>query len=205
MPRDGCEAIISARGNTPESEQILRTLLTEAGNTDLPAAGMDTRSLSGIQAASDVNHNQSGETYIGYGRAEKFASPGGVDEDSEHAYVIPPALTLNQWALAGKWKVDEEKGVLRQAPGSIAFRFFARDLHLVLGLATNGKPVRFRVLLDGAAPGASHGEDTDADGMGMVTDQRLYQLIRQSGSIGEHTFSIEFLDGGVRAYSFTFG
>ena len=101
--------------------------------------------------------------------------------------------------------VDPEKAVLQTAPGKIVFDFYARDLHLVLGTGTDAKPVRFRVQLDGAAPGANHGADTDADGVGVVKDQRLYQLIRQTGPVGEHVFTIEFLDGGVQAYSFTFG
>jgi hypothetical protein len=95
--------------------------------------------------------------------------------------------------------------VLQATPGRIVFRFLARDLHLVLGPGQDGKPVRFRVLLDGAAPGAGHGADADADGQGVVTEQRLYQLIRQSGDVREHVFSIEFLDPGVQAYAFTFG
>jgi hypothetical protein len=112
---------------------------------------------------------------------------------------------LNEWALGGTWNVDPEKAVLVTAPGRVEFRFSARDLHLVLGPDTAGKPVRFRVTLDGAAPGSAHGADIDAEGYGVVRAQRLYQLIRQSGTVGEHTFSIEFLDPGAQAYSFTFG
>ncbi len=192
-------------GEYAESEQIIRRLLTEAGNTDLPPAGMDASNLTGIQAAADEVHNQSGETYIGYRRADAFRSPGGLGHDRDRNYTVPGSLSLNQWALGGRWNVDPEKGVLRTAPGKIVFRFSARDLHLVLGVGTNLKPVRFRVLLDGAAPGANHGADTDANGDGVVSDQRLYQLIRQTGPVGEHVFSIEFLDSGVQAYSFTFG
>lgn len=192
-------------GDYDESEQTIRKLLTEAGYTDLPLSGMDSSKLTGIQAAPDQEHDQSGETYIGYRRAEGFSSPGGVAQDRDRAYSVPAALGLNQWALTGKWRVDPEKGVLRTAPGKIVFRFHARDLHLVLGVGADRKPVRFRVLIDGAAPGANHGADTDANGEGIVKDQRLYQLIRQTGTIGEHVFSIEFLDSGVQAYSFTFG
>ena len=192
-------------GEYAESEQIIRRLLTEAGYTDLPAPGMAGASLTGIQAASDEVDNQSGETYIGYRRADGFRSPGGLAHDHDRNYAVPSSLRLNQWALGGVWNVDAEKGVLRTAPGKIVFRFHARDLHLVLGIGTKLKPVRFRVLLDGAAPGANHGADTDANGEGAVSDQRLYQLIRQTDPEGEHVFSIEFLDGGVQAYSFTFG
>ncbi len=117
----------------------------------------------------------------------------------------PPRSQLNQWALAGDWTVGSEKAVLSKARGKIIYRFYARDLHLVLGAGAEGRPVRFRVQLDGADPGANHGADTDASGAGLVKEQRLYQLIRQSKDVGEHLFSIEFLDPGVQAYSFTFG
>jgi hypothetical protein len=170
----------------------------------LPPAGIESAQAVGVQAAADEAHDQSPETYVGYQRAENFSSAGGFAQDRAKLYAAPGALTLNQWALAGTWAVDPEKAVLHAAPGKIEFRFFARDLHLVLG-PNGGKPVRFRVLLDGEAPAASHGSDTDAGGQGTVTEQRLYQLIRQPGDVREHVFSIEFLDPGVQAYSFTFG
>jgi cytochrome c biogenesis protein CcdA/thiol-disulfide isomerase/thioredoxin len=191
-------------GNYDESEQTIRTLLSDAGQTDLPPAGLAAKAV-GVQAPPDEAHDQSPETYVGYRRAENFASPGGFAQDQLHAYSAPAALKLNQWALGGSWKVDPEKGVLGAAPGKIVFKFYARDLHLVLGPGGDGKPVRFRVLLDGAAPGANHGADTDSNGTGIIDRQRLYQLIRQSAEVGEHVFSIEFLDPGVQAYSFTFG
>ena len=192
-------------GEYGESERTIRTLLTEAGYTGLPASGMDSPAPTGVQAASDEGQNQSGETYIGYRRADRFRSPGGLAQDHDRAYTVPATLGLNQWALSGNWRVDPEKGVLRAARGKIEFRFHARDLHLVLGAGADGKPVRFRVQLDGASPGDNHGADTDANGEGLVKDQRLYQLIRQTDPVGEHVFSIEFLDSGVQAYSFTFG
>ena len=191
-------------GGYDESEATIRQLLTEAGYTGLPPAGMESARAVGVQAAADEAHDQSPETYVGYQRAENFSSVGGFAQDRAKLYAAPGVLTLNQWALAGTWAVDPEKAVLGAAPGKIEFRFLARDLHLVLG-PNGGKPVRFRVLLDGAAPAASHGADTDAGGQGTVTEQRLYQLIRQSGDVREHIFSIEFLDPGVQAYSFTFG
>jgi cytochrome c biogenesis protein CcdA/thiol-disulfide isomerase/thioredoxin len=191
-------------GSYDESEATIRQLLTEAGYTGLPATGMESAQAVGVQAAADEAHDQSPETYVGYQRAENFSSVGGFAQDRSKLYAAPGTLTLNQWALAGTWAVDPEKGVLRAAPGKIEFRFLARDLHLVLG-PNGGNPVRFRVLLDGAVPAASHGADTDAGGGGTVTEQRLYQLIRQSGDVREHVFSIEFLDPGVQAYSFTFG
>jgi cytochrome c biogenesis protein CcdA/thiol-disulfide isomerase/thioredoxin len=192
-------------GNYDESETTIRKLLTEAGQKDLPPAGMGAAKLVGVQAPPDEAHDQSPETYVGYRRAENFASPGGFSQDQAHAYAAPAALKLNQWALGGSWNVDPEKAVLGSAPGKIEFRFYARDLHLVLGPAGDGKPVRFKVTLDGAAPAASHGADADAGGAGVINSQRLYQLIRQSGDVGEHVFTIEFLDPGVQAYSFTFG
>jgi cytochrome c biogenesis protein CcdA/thiol-disulfide isomerase/thioredoxin len=192
-------------GNYDESEQTIRKLLTEAGQTDLPPAGMGNARAVGVQAAADEAHIQSPETYVGFRRAENFASPGGFTQDQSHVYSEPSALKLNQWALGGSWNVDPEKAVLESAPGKIVFQFRARDLHLVLGPSSNGKSVRFRVMLDGVAPGANHGADTDSSGVGVIDGQRLYQLIRQSKDVGEHVFSIEFLDPGVQAYSFTFG
>jgi cytochrome c biogenesis protein CcdA/thiol-disulfide isomerase/thioredoxin len=192
-------------GNYDESEQIIRKLLAEAGNTSLPPPGMGSAKPVGVQAPADEAHDQSPETYVGYKRADNFASPGGFIQDQSHKYAAPEALKLNQWALDGSWNVDPEKAVLEAAPGKVVFRFYARDLHLVLGPAGNGKPVRFRVTLDGKPPAANHGADTDASGAGTIDGQRLYQLIRQSGDVGEHLFSIEFLDSGVQAYSFTFG
>jgi hypothetical protein len=148
---------------------------------------------------------QSPETYIGYARAQNFASPGGLNEDDPQLYRTPAALDLNQWAFAGKWKDEDQVATSLDAGASISFRFHARDLHLVLGPGPDGKPVRFRVTLDGQAPGADHGVDTDADGNGIVTENRLYQLVRQHGGIHDRTLRIEFLTPGVRAYSFTFG
>jgi thiol-disulfide isomerase/thioredoxin len=192
-------------GEYDQSEQTIRKLLIDAGQSDLPPAGMDDLAAAGVQAPPDEAHDQSPETYVGYRRAENFASTGGFAQDQRHNYAAPGALQLNQWALVGSWNVDPEKGVLDAAHGRIEFRFFARDLHLVLGPPAGGKAVHFRVTLDGAPPGSSHGADIDAAGNGVIDSQRLYQLIRQSGTVGEHVFSIELLDPGVQAYSFTFG
>jgi cytochrome c biogenesis protein CcdA/thiol-disulfide isomerase/thioredoxin len=192
-------------GDYDQSEQIIRQLLTEAGYTKLGLPGTGAAEANGVQAAADVTHVQSPETYLGYRRAQSFASPGDLVHDIAHTYEVPASLALNQWALAGSWAVDPEKAVLQAAPGKIEFRFFARDLHLVVGPGADGKPVRFRVQLDGAAPGANHGTDTDADGSGVISEQRLYQLIRQSTGVGQHIFSIEFEDSNAQAYAFTFG
>jgi cytochrome c biogenesis protein CcdA/thiol-disulfide isomerase/thioredoxin len=192
-------------GGYEESEQVLRQLLTEAGAQNLPGGEALALNAAGAQAPPDQDNIQSPETYIGYERGENFTSPGGVVADLPQRYEEPMNPGLNQWGLAGTWIVDSEKAVLQEAPGKIVFRFFARDLHLVLGPGAEGQPVRFRVLIDGQAPADSHGADVDAEGNGVVQEERLYQLIRQSGTVGEHTFTIEFLDAGVHAYSFTFG
>jgi cytochrome c biogenesis protein CcdA/thiol-disulfide isomerase/thioredoxin len=191
-------------GAYDESEKQIRTLLEEANHTPLPQTATNI-AASGTEAAADANDVQSPETYVGYARAQNFASPGGFNQDDPQTYRTPAALSLNQWALAGKWKDEDQVATSLAAGDSISYRFHARDLHLVLGPSADGKPVRFRVTLDGQAPGANHGVDTDADGVGVVTGDRLYQLIRQQGSIHDRTFRIEFLVPGVRAYSFTFG
>jgi len=191
-------------GKYARSERTIRQLLMEAGAKNLPEP-LDEAAGEGISAASDSANVGSPETYVGFERAANFASPGSFARDAVKAYELPSAPALNQWGLGGRWKVGGEKAALAGAPGKIVYRFRARDLHLVLGPAKDGKPVRFRVTLDGKAPGADHGVDIDAQGNGSVNQQRLYQLIRQKGAVGEHEFVIEFLDPGVEAYSFTFG
>jgi cytochrome c biogenesis protein CcdA/thiol-disulfide isomerase/thioredoxin len=190
-------------GDYDESEHAIQQLLAEAGKSDV-SADLVAVNASGAEAAPDMNNVGSPETYVGYDRAENFISPGGAVEDSRHVYTAA-APRLNEWALAGDWTVGKEDATLNESGGSIVYRFHARDLHLVLGPGPDGKPVRFRVTIDGAAPGDSHGTDVDADGQGIVTGQRLYQLIRQSGKIADRTFEIHFLDPGVQAYAFTFG
>jgi cytochrome c biogenesis protein CcdA/thiol-disulfide isomerase/thioredoxin len=190
-------------GDYDESEHAIQRLLAEAGKTDV-SADLVAVNASGAEAAPDMGNVGSPETYVGYDRAENFISPGGVAEDTRHVYA-PAAPRLNEWALAGDWTVGKEDAMLNEPGGGIVYRFHARDLHLVLGPGPDSKPVRFRVTVDGAAPGDNHGADVDADGQGIVTGQRLYQLIRQSGKIADHTFEIRFLDPGVQAYAFTFG
>ena len=182
---------------------MIQQLLAEAGKTNI-SAGMAAVRAFGAEAAADMNDVQSPETYIGYDRAENFVSPGGSVHDFPHVYAAGMPR-LNEWGLAGGWTISGEHAVLDRKDGSVVYRFHARDLHLVLGPGPDGKPVRFRVTIDGAPPGASHGTDVDADGQGVVTGQRLYQLVRQSGAIADHTFEIRFLDPGVQAYAFTFG
>ncbi|HET9389649.1 MAG TPA: cytochrome c biogenesis protein DipZ [Steroidobacteraceae bacterium] len=192
-------------GDYAQSEQLIRELLAEAGALHLSASAPQAVEGNGVQASADEADVDSPETYIGYERADNFASPGGQVHDAEHSYSAPAQLQLNQWALSGVWKVDGEKAVAAASDDRIRFRFHARDLHLVLGPAGSGKPVRFRVTIDGHAPGADHGSDVQSDGTGTVTEQRLYQLLRQSQPQSDHTFEVEFLDPGVQAYSFTFG
>jgi len=188
-----------------KAEQVIQQLLAEAGQTRI-AAGLVAPLGQGIQAAPGAEPPLSGETYLGHERAHGFASPGGIARD--HAKVYQPAasaLRTNQWSLAGDWTVEAERAVLNSANGRIAYRFQARDLHLVLGPAADGKPVRFRVLVDGKPPLADHGSDTDAQGHGVIDAQKLYQLVRQAAGGRERLFEIEFLDAGAQAYAFTFG
>jgi cytochrome c biogenesis protein CcdA/thiol-disulfide isomerase/thioredoxin len=190
-------------GEYDRSEQVIRQLLAEAG-WPLPGDAVVAVAASGAQAPSAAVEVASPETYIGLARAENFISPGGAQKNISHRYDAPPPR-LNQWGLAGDWTIFNENAVLDSAGGRIVYRFHARDLHLVLGSDEDDKPVRFRVRIDGANPGANHGVDAAPDGSGIVTQHRLYQLIRQSGPIADHTFEIEFLDPGVHAYAFTFG
>jgi hypothetical protein len=190
-------------GEYDQSEQMIQRLLKEAGNGDVPQ-NLVTVNASGVEAAPSVDDDRSPETYIGYDRARNFASPGGIVENEGHVYASA-SLLLDQWSLSGDWTVRGEDAVLNGVGGSIVYRFHARDLHLVLGPAGDGKPIRFRVTIDGKAPGADHGTDTDADGRGVVDSQRLYQLVRQNDEISDRTFAIEFLNAGVHAYAFTFG
>lgn len=189
-------------GEYDQSERVIQKLLAEAGK---PATGgLVAVNATGAEAAADTGDVQSPETYVGYARGANFVSPGGVLQDESHVYK-PGTPQLNQWGLAGDWTVNGESATLNDANGGIVYRFHARDLHLVLGPGPSGKPVRFKVTIDGMAPGASHGSDVDAEGQGTVTSERLYQLLRQNGDIADHTFEIRFLDPGVQAYAFTFG
>jgi cytochrome c biogenesis protein CcdA/thiol-disulfide isomerase/thioredoxin len=190
-------------GNYDKSERLIQTLLNQAGFANVPT-GLVTAQGQGVEAAADEQEVKSPETYVGYARAENFAK-GVLVKDQPNTYSAPSPLQLNQWGLGGVWTVEGERAVLDSVPGRIVFRFHARDLHLVLGPTAEGKPVRFRVLLDGKAPGEAHGVDVDATGAGTVNSQRLYQLIRQTGAVQDRTFTIEFQDAGVQAFSFTFG
>jgi cytochrome c biogenesis protein CcdA/thiol-disulfide isomerase/thioredoxin len=191
-------------GDYDRSERVIRQLLAEAGRPAATTGVVDPKTR-GAALASDRLKVLSPETYIGHARAENFASPGGQLPGVAHAYTTPRRLALNEWALDGRWIVNGEDATLDAAPGKIVFRFQARDLHVVLGPGPDGRPVRFRVRLDGAEPGPDHGTDVGADGAGTVREQGLYQLIRQSGEVRDRTFEIEFLDPGATGYAFTFG
>ena len=190
-------------GEYRQSEDVIRQLLADAGQKNLPG-GYVRDDHRGVEAAASNDPTRSPETYVGYARARNFVG-GRVTRDEAHDYHAPAALATNQWSLDGRWSVHDENAQLEQAGGAIVYRFRGRDLHLVLGPAADGKPIRYRVTIDGKPPGADHGMDTDADGNGTVTGQRLYQLVRQANGSGERLFKITFLDPGVRAYAFTFG
>ena len=191
-------------GAYEQSEMIIQELLAEAGR-----GGFDRQPVSlearGLEAPADWRSLRSGENYIGYERTQNFMSPGGAVMDKPRMYELPAILRLNEWALSGDWTLKKENAVLTQPNGRIAYRFHARDLHLVMGPAAPGLPVKFRVLIDGRPPGPAHGLDVDEQGDGTVTEQRLYQLIRQPEPIVDRQFEIEFLSPGVEAFAFTFG
>jgi thiol-disulfide isomerase/thioredoxin len=191
-------------GNYAESEQWIRKLLADRSKAPM-AKGTAGVQGEGVEQAADWSALRSPETYIGYDRAERFRSPGGIKHNAEHLYATPHRLGLNDWGLAGNWIDRGQNAVLKSAGGKIIFRFHARDLNLVLGPAAGGKPVRFRVTIDGREPGENHGVDTDTQGSGVVKQYRLYQLVRQKGDVSDHTFEIEFLDSGIQAFAFTFG
>ena len=191
-------------GDYGEIEHVMQELLKENGATSL---GPETTSVSGvgIEASPDWTDERSPETYIGYRQAQNFASHEKLRKDSIQVFTVPAKLSLNHWGLSGSWNVNAESAVLEAVPGMIVFRFHSRDLHLVLAPTKDGKPVRFKVTLDGAAPGENCGVDTAPDGSGEIRQPRLYQLIRQKGPVVDRTFEIEFLDPGVQALDFTFG
>jgi thiol-disulfide isomerase/thioredoxin len=190
-------------GDYEQSELILQQLLAETGSGGINHDLVSVDAI-GAEAAADWSSLKSPENYLGYERTENFTSPGVV-LDKSRVYAAPTRLGLNQWALWGDWTVTKQNIALNKVNGRIAYRFHARDLHLVMGPAARGSAVQFRVLIDGEPPGAAHGHDVDQQGNGTVTEQRLYQLVRQPGPITDRLFEIEFLDSGVEAFVFTFG
>jgi cytochrome c biogenesis protein CcdA/thiol-disulfide isomerase/thioredoxin len=189
-------------GKYDESEMVIRQLLAEAGHAPR-AGGMAAATTRGAEAGAALSTLNSPETYVGYGRGERFVSPGGYAKDGPKKYTAAP-LSLNAWALQGNWSVARESARSNGAGAAIAYRFHARDLHLVLG-SGSGLPIRFRITIDGKPPGADAGVDVKPDGTGEVRDERLYQLVRQKGDVRDRTFRIEFLDPGAVAFAFTFG
>ena len=190
-------------GDYNQTEQAIQDLLREAG-TEMAAGPSVTPDAKGAEASPDLGSIGSGETYLGYKRVTGFASLENLQADTARNYSVEK-LRLNEWGLSGDWTVGPEQATLNRANGGIAFRFSARDLHLVLGPGASVKPVRFRVTIDGKAPGLDHGADIDAHGNGTVTSTRLYQLVRQAAEVQARNFEIHFLDPGVEAYAFTFG
>ena len=191
-------------GEYDESERVIQRLLPDAG-ADGIAAELVSVTPTGFEAQADWAHLRSPETYLGYEQGQNLASADGADFDEPRSYQAPDPLELNQWALSGQWTIERGASVLNRADGRIVFRFHARDVNLVLGPRERGDSVPFQVLIDGHPPGDAHGLDTDEDGRGAVAQQRLYQLVRQRGSITDRTFEIVFLAPGVEAYVFTFG
>ena len=184
-------------GRYEQSERVIQELL----GVKRKLAAVDPR---GVEAQADWDQLRTPETYLGYARGERFASPGGEAPGQRHVFELPERLRANEWALAGEWTVGAENVVMDRAGGSITFRFQSRDANLVLSPGARA-PIPFRVLLDGEAPGRSHGVDVDDDGNGVLRHGRLYQLLRQRTAIRERTLEITFLEPGAEAYAFTFG
>jgi hypothetical protein len=191
-------------GDYEQSERAIQQLLVEAGAGEI-SHRLVSIDAQGAEAPADWGSLKSPETYAGFELTENFSSPGGARLNNSHVYGYPAKLGLNHWALQSDWTVGREAVALNTANGRIAYRFHARDLHLVMGPAVRGTSVPFRVLIDGHLPGASHGSDIDDQGNGKVTEQRLYQLIRQPEPVADHLFEVEFLGSGVEAFDFTFG
>ena len=195
---------VFGEGEYEKSERVIQDLLGELGTAGVPG---DLASVHGAgpEAAADWSDLRSGENYVGYQRTENFASPGGPVLDKAHVYSAPARLRINQWALSGDWTMQQGAVALNQQGGRIAYQFHARDLHLVMGPGSHGKPVSFRVFIDGKPGGAVHGSDVDEQGNGTVAEPRMYQLIRQHSPFSDRLFEIQFLDSGAEAFSFTFG
>jgi hypothetical protein len=191
-------------GSYEQAEMVIQRLLTEAGASGI---GDDLVSVEprGFAVAADWASLKSPENYVGYERSQGFASPGGAVRDKSRVYELPPQLRRNDWALSGDWTIKRDAVELNKPNGRIEYRFHAHDLNLVMGPAAPGTSVKFRVLVDGQPPAAAHGLDVDEQGVGTVSEQRLHQLVRQTRSIVDRQFEIEFLGPGVEAFCFTFG
>lgn len=190
-------------GAYDRTERVIQRLLSQGGRTiDDQLVRVTPR---GLEVAADYGTLRSPESYLGYERAESFASAGDALIDAPRAYTVPPRLVLNQWGLAGDWTVKGKAVVLNKASGRIVYRFHARDVNLIMGPPPGSPPVRFTVKVDGKPPGAVHGTDIDEQGNGTAARQTTYQLLRQQGRIADREFEIEFAEPGVEAFAFTFG
>ncbi len=193
-------------GRYADTEQAIQQLLVESGVVErADAADLVAANGSGDEAPADWDELESAETYLGYERTEGFASVGGLGRNVPRTYDVPPRLLRNSWALSGEWTVYRDRIVAGGPAASIVTRFHARDLHLVMTPADRATPVRFRVSIDGGAPGDAHGLDTNPAGEGIIGEPRMYQLIRQVRPIIDHTAEITFPDGGAEAFVITFG
>jgi thiol-disulfide isomerase/thioredoxin len=190
-------------GEYARTEREIQKLLAESGGH--PSNNLAVVSPLGAEVPEDLKNLKSPESYVGYEMAERFASKGGAVPNRRHLYLLPNHLSLNEWALSGSWTIGSQAAVLDDANGKVVFRFHARDLNLIMAPSASGAPVRFRVLIDGHSPGPANGADIDEQGYGTVSGAQMYQLIRQSGMIGDREFAIEFLGTGVSVYDFTFG
>jgi len=191
-------------GDYERSETVIQQLCADAGTGQVDDALVTVDPL-GPEVEADWVNLRSPETYLGYGRTHNFASPGGMAPGRPHAYVTPEKLPLNGWALSGSWTANPESVVLHHPKGGISFRFHARDVHLVMGPMDGSTPVAFRVSIDREPLRDASGSDVDDGGAGLLTEPRMYQLVRQRGPIADRLFAIEFLDRGAEAFAFTFG
>jgi hypothetical protein len=191
-------------GEYERSERVIQRLLADAG---VEGVARDIVPIDGVgaEAAADWGNLRSPETYVGYGQTESFASPGGIVPEQHHVYGVPDRLGVNEWGLSGDWTVKTEYAVSNKPNGKIAFRFDARDVHLVMGPSYETGSIPFRVFIDGEAPGEAAGTDVTADGAGKLDFPRMYQLIRQRGPIAPRLFEIEFEEPRAEGFAFTFG
>jgi len=183
-----------------QTEKVIQRLLSDNGRKiDNQLVRVTPR---GLEVAADYGTLRSPESYLGYDRAEAFASD--ALQDAPRAYTIP-RLALNQWGLAGNWTVKGRAAVPNEPNGKVVYRFHARDVNLIMGVPPGSQPVRFTVKVDGKPPGAAHGTDVDDQGNGTAARQRTYQLVRLQTQIADREFEIQFADPGVEAFCFTFG
>jgi len=192
-------------GDYERSERAIQQLIAAGGAGDAVDETLVAVDPLGPEVEAEWNNLPSPETYLGYGRTQNFASPDGMATGRPHSYNTPDTLPLNYWALSGNWTANPESVVLHHPKGGISFRFQARDVHLVMGPMDGSTPVAFRVSIDGERLRDSSGSDVDDEGAGLLTEPRMYQLVRQRGPIADRLFTIHFFDRGAEAFAFTFG